>query len=83
MVLNNISNEKITHILLIITITMSGYITFSNSQINDGERLLNKLDMITALKEDINNKLYYINQKVDTNSFEIKVISTKLNELKY
>ncbi len=81
MALNNISNEKITHILLIITLTMSGYSTFSNTQINDDERLLNKLDMITALKEDINNKLYYINEKVDTNSFEIKIINAKLNEL--
>ncbi len=90
MAFNNLSSDKITQILLIITLSLSSYGTLTNTQLDISmssisDKLDQKLDAIIALRVELNDKvdkaLSNINSKVNYNTVEIKIIENRLAEV--
>lgn len=90
MAFNNISSDKITQILLIITLSLSSYGTLSNTQLDTSvdsiaDKIDQRLDAIVTLRVELNDKLdkalANINSKVDYNSVELKIIDNRLNKI--
>jgi chromosome segregation ATPase len=90
MAFNNLSSDKMTQILLIVTLSLSSYSTLTNTQLDTSMSLISdkldqKLDAIVALRVELNDKidkaLSDINSKVNYNSVELKIIENRLAEV--
>ncbi len=76
---NNINNEKVTHMLLIIALSLSTYETFTNTQLDNtfddiSTNLEKRLDMI-------NESLYDTKAKIEYNTIDIMIAKNRLDSI--
>lgn len=88
MAFNNLSSDKITQILLIVTLSLSSYGTLTNTQLDTSmssisDKLDQKLDAIIALRLELDDKidkiLSTISYKIDNNSIELEIIKNRVD----
>lgn len=98
MALSNNVNDRITQLLLIITLTLSSYVTFANTQLDNSvdeisnkleKRLNNNPEQIIDSMDDINSRLEYntavlkgIENRLDVVASDMKDLSKDLEALR-